>query len=155
MSTIKDHNSDVYAITFNPRRPFTFASCSRDTTIRLFSIDTMIDSLKMQLLQNTKHKVSNNSIYDDPMSCFTSKENKYKLCSEKAASMLQMSEKDAFNSPIEQFKTFYEYLNFTDGQQELFQIIDYIAHKTKLKGGEQAQLADNRVVHNSQLSESM
>jgi hypothetical protein len=72
------------------------------------------------------------------MSCFTSKENKYKLCSEKASNMLQMSEKDAFNSPIEQFKTFYEYLNFTDGQQELFQIIDYIAHKTKLKDSDMA-----------------
>jgi len=50
MTTIKDHNSDVYAICFNPSRPFTFASCSRDTTIRLFSIDGMISSLKMQLL---------------------------------------------------------------------------------------------------------
>jgi WD40 repeat protein len=54
MTTIKDHNSDVYAIAFNPARPFTFASCSRDTTIRLFSIDGMISKLKMQLFFNEK-----------------------------------------------------------------------------------------------------
>jgi hypothetical protein len=54
------------------------------------------------------------------MNCFTSKENRYKLCSQKAAKKLEMSEKDAYNNPIEQFMAFYDYLNFTDGQQELF-----------------------------------
>lgn len=50
MFTITDHNADVYGITFHPERPFLFASCSRDTTIRLFLIDNIVSALKMQLL---------------------------------------------------------------------------------------------------------
>ena len=50
MFTLEDHNSDVYGITIHPERPFLFGSCSRDTTLRLFNIDGIIVSLKMQLL---------------------------------------------------------------------------------------------------------
>jgi WD40 repeat protein len=50
MYTIQDHNADVYGLSFHKDRPFLFASCSRDTTIRLFVIDGLISALKMQLL---------------------------------------------------------------------------------------------------------
>jgi len=42
MWTLTDHASDVYGITLHPNRPFTFASCSRDTSIRTFIIDGFI-----------------------------------------------------------------------------------------------------------------
>jgi WD repeat-containing protein 17 len=50
MFTMVDHNSDVYGISLHPERPFLYASCSRDTTIRLFSIDGLVSALKIQLL---------------------------------------------------------------------------------------------------------
>lgn len=40
--TITDHCSDVYGITLHPSRPFVFSSCSRDTSIRTFTIDGFI-----------------------------------------------------------------------------------------------------------------
>jgi WD40 repeat protein len=42
MLTLTDHNSDVYGISFQERRPFVFASCSRDTTIRHFNFDGLV-----------------------------------------------------------------------------------------------------------------
>jgi WD40 repeat protein len=91
MTTIKDHNSDVYAITFNPARPFTFASCSRDTTIRLFSIDGMISKLKMQLFFNEKLSSQDKQIFDTPMNQYNGPLS-YKLSSERAHNMIKCSE---------------------------------------------------------------
>ena len=54
MFTITDHNADVYGISFHPDRPFLFASCSRDTTIRLFLVDGLFSALKMQLLVDSQ-----------------------------------------------------------------------------------------------------
>jgi WD40 repeat protein len=42
ITTITDHNADVYGISFQQSRPFIFASCSRDTTIRHFCIDSLV-----------------------------------------------------------------------------------------------------------------
>ena len=50
MLTLTDHNSDVYGISFHPSRPFVFSSCSRDTSIRMFCIEGMVQSLKMNFL---------------------------------------------------------------------------------------------------------
>lgn len=48
--TLSDHCSDVYGITLHPERPFVFSSCSRDTSIRTFTIDGLIQSLKINFL---------------------------------------------------------------------------------------------------------
>lgn len=77
--TITDHNSDVYGITLHPARPFLFASCSRDTTIRLFSIDGLVSSLKMQLLHDSKIDNSKKQIFDTPQATYDQK-GTYKLC---------------------------------------------------------------------------
>ena len=70
MFTISDHNADVYGISFHPERPFLFASCSRDTTIRLFIIDGLISALKMQLLADEKVENINKNLYDTPQNTY-------------------------------------------------------------------------------------
>jgi WD40 repeat protein len=70
MYTITDHNADVYGITFHPQRPFLFASCSRDTTIRLFVLDGLISALKMQLLADEKVDNSNKRLFDEPKNTY-------------------------------------------------------------------------------------
>ena len=50
MLTLTDHNSDVYGISFHRERPFVFSSCSRDTSIRMFCIEGLVQSLKMNFL---------------------------------------------------------------------------------------------------------
>lgn len=87
MYTITDHNADVYGISFHPSRPFLFASCSRDTTIRLFSLDGLISVLKMQLLVEEKINNQNNRLYDDPKKTFEQR-GTYKLCTLKANDLL-------------------------------------------------------------------
>ena len=37
--TIHDHIADIYAITSHPDRPFTYISCSRDTTVRMWELE--------------------------------------------------------------------------------------------------------------------
>lgn len=72
MTTIKDHGSDVYGLSFHPERPFVFASSSRDTTIRFFTLDGLISSLKTQLLSDDQ--ITNvSSIYEDPKNVYTKK----------------------------------------------------------------------------------
>ena len=44
-----DHHADVYGLASHPRRPFVYASSSRDTSLRFWSIDELIVStIKIQ-----------------------------------------------------------------------------------------------------------
>lgn len=45
--TIKNHVADVYAITSHPDRPFTFVSCSRDTTCRLWELKGIFTKMRV------------------------------------------------------------------------------------------------------------
>ncbi len=50
MCTISDHSSDVYGINVHPLKPFVFTSCSRDTSMRTFCIDGIIQALRLNFL---------------------------------------------------------------------------------------------------------
>ena len=55
--TINEHAADVYGISFHKQRPFNFVSSSRDTTLRFWSIDSLVTTVRIQMLldpQNTK-----------------------------------------------------------------------------------------------------
>lgn len=38
----KEHHGDIYGIAIHPQRPFSFVTCSRDSTIRLWSMDSLL-----------------------------------------------------------------------------------------------------------------
>ena len=46
------HSADVYAISSHPMRPFTYLSCSRDTTVRLWELQGGFKSMRSLSLQN-------------------------------------------------------------------------------------------------------
>jgi WD40 repeat protein len=50
LKVVVDHHADVYGICAHPQRPFVIATASRDTTIRLWSLDTMFTRLKIRAL---------------------------------------------------------------------------------------------------------
>jgi len=129
MFTLTDHSSDVYAITFQPKRPFVFSSCSRDTSIRLFSIDGMVASLKMQLLHQTALDNSKHQLLDEAANTYASK-GTYKLCSQTASEMLHKVETGGYTNQFDQLLEFYDYLNFSEGQSELFSILRFISQST-------------------------
>ena len=52
----------------------------------------------------------------------------YKLSSERAHQMIKCSESGQYQSQISQFAEVFDFMNYTDGQQELFQIIDFLQH---------------------------
>ena len=52
----------------------------------------------------------------------------YKLSSERAHQMIKRSELGQYQSQISQFAEVFDFMNYTDGQQELFQIIDFLQH---------------------------
>lgn len=125
MYTITDHNADVYGITFHPQRPFLFASCSRDTTIRLFVLDGLISALKMQLLADEKVDNSNKRLFDEPKNTYEQK-GTYKLCSQRASDIIHKTATGEYKSPMDQFLTLYDFIQFSDGQAELFGCIKAI-----------------------------
>ncbi|TSX30740.1 WD repeat-containing protein 17 [Bagarius yarrelli] len=57
LDTVYDHGADVYGtkhrLTCHPSRPFTMASCSRDSTVRLWSLTPLIAPLLINIL--TEH----------------------------------------------------------------------------------------------------
>ncbi|VFV26960.1 Hypothetical predicted protein [Lynx pardinus] len=50
LDTVYDHGADVYGLTCHPSRPFTMASCSRDSTVRLWSLTPLIAPLPINIL---------------------------------------------------------------------------------------------------------
>eukprot|EP00727_Mastigamoeba_balamuthi_P011385 m51a1_g687 hypothetical protein (951) ;mRNA; f:322611-326513 len=45
-----DHHADVYGLDVNPHRPFIFASSSRDTTARIWSMEDEVSELKLKAI---------------------------------------------------------------------------------------------------------
>uniref|UniRef100_A0A3Q3L7V5 WD repeat domain 17 n=1 Tax=Mastacembelus armatus TaxID=205130 RepID=A0A3Q3L7V5_9TELE len=52
LDTVYDHGADVYGLTCHQSRPFTMASCSRDSTVRLWSLTPLISPLLLNILTN-------------------------------------------------------------------------------------------------------
>ncbi|KAK2527574.1 Wdr17 [Columba guinea] len=50
LDTVYDHGADVYGLTCHPSRPFTMASCSRDSTVRLWSLTPLINPVQINIL---------------------------------------------------------------------------------------------------------
>lgn len=100
MFTITDHNADVYGITFHANKPFLFASCSRDTTIRLFMIDGLVSALKMQLLADQNVDNSQKQLFDVPEQTYGQK-GTYKLCSSKASELIHKTATGGYKSPMD------------------------------------------------------
>lgn len=87
MLTVTDHNSDVYGICFQYNRPFVFTSCSRDTTIRHFCIDGLVQQLKLKLMCGKEAVIDNSEVIDSPEATHMLR-GKYKLCSPKASKLV-------------------------------------------------------------------
>lgn len=47
---VVDHHADVYGVAAHPQRPFVISTASRDTTIRLWSLDKQYSKLKVRAL---------------------------------------------------------------------------------------------------------
>jgi len=75
--TISDHNADVYGLSFHPERPFIFISSSRDTSLRFWSIDSLITPVRLQMLLNP---ISQKLCQISPEEAFRTK-GEYKLAS--------------------------------------------------------------------------
>lgn len=137
--TITDHNADVYGLSFHPERPFAFVSSSRDTTLRFWSIDALITSLKMQILVDptkTKH-------FDTPEIAYKTK-GEYRLSSQFSLKLLSKAKQSGFSNKIQQLNTLYCFLNLTEGQEEIMNILDFLSH---LDYAPSSKLGDLKVVH--------
>ena len=50
LQVLHGHHADVYAVVSHPNRPFTFASCSRDTSVRLWNAtDSFAGKIALEL----------------------------------------------------------------------------------------------------------
>ncbi len=48
IQVISNHSADVYSIVSHPERPFTYASCSRDTTVRIFELEGIFELMRIK-----------------------------------------------------------------------------------------------------------
>lgn len=56
ITVITDHVADVYSICSHAARPFTFISCSRDTTLRVWEFDGLFSLMKSKVVWNLNFK---------------------------------------------------------------------------------------------------
>ena len=112
MYTISVHNSDVYGIAFQSSRPFIFASCSRDTTVRHFCIEGLVQQLKMKLICGST-KVPQ-EVLDDPQQTNKLK-GQYKLCSKKAYELINKANNEGFKDEFSKQIAIFDYLYHQDG----------------------------------------
>lgn len=52
LQVIFDHVADIYTVTSHPARPFSYVSCSRDSTLRLWEIEGLIIRLRIKAVLN-------------------------------------------------------------------------------------------------------
>ena len=48
--TATEHHADIYGLATHPRRPFMYVSCSRDTSLRLWSVEDFVSKLLIKAL---------------------------------------------------------------------------------------------------------
>jgi hypothetical protein len=65
-----DHGADIYGIVAHPERPFTFVSCSRDTTVRVFELDGMYKNIFSFLFVCSKLHVYAYGVFYNTTHCF-------------------------------------------------------------------------------------
>eukprot|EP01033_Poteriospumella_lacustris_P008928 gene8927-6410_t len=46
LAIIRDHNADIYSIASHPQMPFTYISCSRDNTVRLWELGGLVKVMR-------------------------------------------------------------------------------------------------------------
>lgn len=46
LAVIRDHNADIYSIASHPQMPFTYISCSRDNTVRLWELGGLVKVMR-------------------------------------------------------------------------------------------------------------
>ena len=153
MLTLTDHNSDVYGISAHPHRPFVFSSCSRDTSIRMFCIEGLVQSLKMNFLCRVGPiEDPDNKLLDTPENQYASK-GTYKLCGTRARELVEATRQGAFESELKQLLSFYDFLTFTDGQDELFSVLNFLCGENVTDHGALEKLAEYSVVHTALLAD--
>jgi WD40 repeat protein len=50
LRVVECHVADVYALSTHPERPFVYASCSRDTSIRIWELEDFADMIRLRLV---------------------------------------------------------------------------------------------------------
>jgi WD repeat-containing protein 17 len=57
INVIYDHHADVYGLISHPQRPFIYVTCSRDTTIRFWSLhQTIYPIIVIYIIKNVVDK---------------------------------------------------------------------------------------------------
>ena len=93
-----------------------------------------------------------NRLIDTPENVYASK-GTYKLCGDKAQELVNATRQGAFESEIHQLLSFYDFLTFTDGQDELFSVLNFICGQNVTDQGALEKLAENSVVHAALLAD--
>jgi len=117
LSISKEHHSDVYGIASHPERPFVYVSCSRDTSVRFWSIGKIVIPLMLRVL------VTND--WDDILgiapTSLDSKTELLKLCGTVSRRVAQETG-NSTNDPIEYYDKILSFFSYLDYQKEFWDI---------------------------------
>ena len=98
IAVLEDHHADIYGLDTHPDRPFVFASCSRDNSIRFWNSEGLINNFKIQAISN----FNSFELLDKPdesliLSSNSNKDNfssVIKMCGKRSASIFQKTDID-------------------------------------------------------------
>jgi WD40 repeat protein len=116
-----EHHADVYGIAVHPERPFVYVSCSRDTSVRFWSIERIVAPLLLRVVISNDWK----DVLGNPPTGINIQKEALKLSgavSKKLCSEIEGTE----TYSVDYFQKIMDFFSYLDYQKEFWDIIKAI-----------------------------
>lgn len=129
-----DHHADIYGLDAHPERPFVYASCSRDNSIRFWNSEGLITNFKIQSILRYEgdqlvaepsesmilgHNASSNSDDFDLAA-------KSKMCGTKSRKLFEHLHYGSRYEDLDQMMEIFDFFSLYDGQNEFWDMMKVI-----------------------------
>jgi WD repeat-containing protein 17 len=130
LTNIAQHTSDVYGLTCNPERPFTFVSSSRDSTIRFWNFESLIEPIRLKMFISVNfddiHNPNLEKVLEDDSNGKLSVSKVTHLYGPKSRQICKDIQSGKLSTPLEKYQAILDFLYLYDGQSEFWDMINVI-----------------------------
>jgi len=134
ITVLDDHHADIYGLDAHADRPFVYASCSRDNSIRFWNSEGLITNYKIQSILRHSSEVLLDTTNEDMVmnkdgelgnqDIDTTKTTK--MCGAKSKKIFQNIHYGNTNSDLDQMMEIFDFFSLLDGQNEFWDMLKVI-----------------------------
>jgi WD40 repeat protein len=121
LQVLNEHHADVYGLVSHPKRPFTFASCSRDTSVRFWDgTESFVGRIQLEsLLDGGALRAP---ALGEIKSAMNPHLQKVLLCGRRSLALARMVE-DIKDNEMQRQQLFFEFFTAAPGTRQLFELM--------------------------------